>query len=290
MGVNIEKTAKPHKDMTAKISAIIAQHITNESRLIIPEVGTLIRRKESGEIVFMEMLKKNDNVLIGLVVNILDVSPSKATEIVNQYIATIKQQLRTNKKFILDGVGVLLQRPDGGVDFSFNPFAQSLPEPEKNYDIIEEIVTPTPKPEPKQVTTPEPKPEPNVVTKPKVEPTVAAKPQAQSAAPKAEPQRVATSPKPAATPVAPKPTPKPAPKPAPAAIQADNDDEEEEYITTEPRKPRVKAHQSRRKVDGITVVALVAVALAIICIIWGMLPSNDNIELDLNTTPVEITE
>lgn len=276
--------------MTAKISAIIAQHITNESRLIIPEVGTLIRRKESGEIVFMEMLKKNDNVLIGLVVNILDVSPSKATEIVNQYIATIKQQLRTNKKFILDGVGVLLQRPDGGVDFSFNPFAQSLPEPEKNYDIIEEIVTPTPKPEPKQVTTPEPKPEPNVVTKPKVEPTVAAKPQAQSAAPKAEPQRVATSPKPAATPVAPKPTPKPAPKPAPAAIQADNDDEEEEYITTEPRKPRVKAHQSRRKVDGITVVALVAVALAIICIIWGMLPSNDNIELDLNTTPVEITE
>ncbi len=276
--------------MTAKISAIIAQHITNESRLIIPEVGTLIRRKESGEIVFMEMLKKNDNVLIGLVVNILDVSPSKATEIVNQYIATIKQQLRTNKKFILDGVGVLLQRPDGGVDFSFNPFAQSLPEPEKNYDIIEEIVTPTPKPEPKQVTTPEPKPEPNVVTKPKVEPTVAAKPQAQSAAPKAEPQRVATSPKPAATPVAPKPTPKPTPKPAPAAMQADNDDEEEEYITTEPRKPRVKAHQSRRKVDGITVVALVAVALAIICIIWGMLPSNDNIELDLNTTPVEITE
>ena len=276
--------------MTAKISAIIAQHITNESRLIIPEVGTLIRRKESGEIVFMEMLKKNNNVLIGLVVNILDVSPSKATEIVNQYIATIKQQLRTNKKFILDGVGVLLQRPDGGVDFSFNPFAQSLPEPEKNYDIIEEIVTPTPKPEPKQVTTPEPKPEPNVVTKPKIEPTVAAKPQVQSAAPKAEPQRVATSPKPATAPVAPKPTPKPTPKPAPAAIRADNDDEEEEYITTKPRKPRVKAHQSRRKVDGITVVALVAVALAIICIIWGMLPSNDNIELDLTTTPVEITE
>ena len=124
--------------MTTKISAIIAQYIKSETRLIIPEVGTLIRRKESGEIVFMEMLKKNDGTLVGLVVNILDVSPSKATEIVNRYIRTVKNQLATSKKFILDGVGVLLARPDGSVDFSFNPFAQSLPEFERGVEILEE--------------------------------------------------------------------------------------------------------------------------------------------------------
>ena len=67
--------------MTTKISAIIAQYIATETRLVIPEVGTLIRRKESGEVVFMEILRKSDGVLVGLIVNTLDVSPSKANEI-----------------------------------------------------------------------------------------------------------------------------------------------------------------------------------------------------------------
>ena len=56
--------------MTAKISAIIAQYINKETRLIIPEVGTLIRRKESGEIIFMDMLKMNYLIHIGKQENI----------------------------------------------------------------------------------------------------------------------------------------------------------------------------------------------------------------------------
>ena len=254
--------------MTSKISAIIAQHIATQTRIIIPEVGTLIRRKESGEIVFMEMLKKSDGTLASLIVNTLDVSPSKANEILNTYVATIKQQLTANKKFILDGVGVLLSRRDGGVDFSFNPFAQSLPEFEKGVDILEEDVVETPA----------------VATPTMVAPAEPAKPAEPKIATPIEPA------KPAEQKVAPAVTPRPAPRPAAPAPQpkvVGKIEEEEEPIQ---RKSKIQAHFTRKKIDGITIIAFIAVAMALISLIWGMIPSNDRVELDVEPIPFEVTE
>ena len=246
--------------MTTKISAIIAQYIATETRLVIPEVGTLIRRKESGEIVFMEILRKSDGVLVGLIVNTLDVSPSKANEIANNYIATIKQQLAQSKKFVIDGVGVLLLRGNGSIDFSFNPFAQSIPEPSKGFDVLDEEeieeVAPTPRKPiapatPKVTPAPQPvRPQPQVVTP---QPQVAPKPQAE---------------------------------PAKAIYLT-----EEEDGDLEPRRrSRIQQHHTRKKVDGITIVAFIAVAMALLALVWGMLPANDQVEFNLDTTTVEVNE
>ena len=244
--------------MTTKISAIIAQHIATEARLIIPEVGTLLRRKESGEIVFMEMLRKSDGVLAGLVVNTLDVSPSKASEIVGGYIATIKQQLATNKKFIIDGVGVLLVRADGGIDFSFNPRAHSIPEPERGVDILEDD-------------------EPIVPVKPAT-PVAPAQPvtTAQPAVSVAKEQ------------AAPQPTVKPrpvAPAPQPKKVIYKTEEEEEPME----RRSRIQPHHTRQKMDGITIVALVALAMALLALVWGMIPSSDRVEVNVEET-VEVRE
>ena len=245
--------------MTTKISAIIAQYIATETRLVIPEVGTLIRRKESGEVVFMEILRKSDGVLVGLIVNTLDVSPSKANEIANNYIATIKQQLARSKKFVIDGVGVLLLRGNGSIDFSFNPFAQSIPEPTKGFDVLEEdeVVEVAPAPSkpiapaaPKVAPAPQPaQPQPQVVTP---------RPQPQAAAPKTEPTKV---------------------------VYRTEEDE-----VTEKRRSRIQQHHTRKKVDGITVVAIVAVLMALLALVWGLIPANDQVEFNLNTTTVEVNE
>jgi hypothetical protein len=245
--------------MTSKISAIIAQHIATQTRIIIPEVGTLIRRKESGEIVFMEMLKKSDGTLASLIVNTLDVSPSKANEILNTYVATIKQQLTANKKFILDGVGVLLSRRDGGVDFSFNPFAQSLPEFEKGVDILEEDVVERPV----------------SVAPTMVAPAEPAKPAEQKVAPVATPRPTQ------------QPAPRPVQHPTPQPKVVGKIEEEEEPIQ---RKSKIQAHFTRKKIDGITIIAFIAVAMALISLIWGMIPSNDRVELDVEPIPFEVTE
>lgn len=243
--------------MTTRISAIIAQHIATQTRIIIPEVGTLIRRKESGEIVFMEMLKKSDGALTSLVVNTLDVSPSKANELIGNYTAAIKHQLATNKKFILDGVGVLLARRDGGVDFSFNPFAQSLPEVEHGVEILEE--------------------EPFVPKAPAT-PKVATPEAPKTTAPEAPKAVVSEAPKVAATPrPAPRPAMEPAPAPAPKVIYK-VEDENEEF---EAPKSKIQPRQTRKKLDGITIVAIVALCLALFSLIWGLIPSNDRVEVDV---------
>lgn len=253
--------------MTTKISAIIAQYIATETRLVIPEVGTLIRRKESGEIVFMEILRKSDGVLVGLIVNTLDVSPSKANEIANNYIATIKQQLARSKKFVIDGVGVLLLRGNGSIDFSFNPFAQSIPEPTKGFDVLEEDEVVEVAPAPSKPITPVPS-KPIAPAAPKVAPAPQpAQPQPQVATPKTQPQ--------AATPKA---------EPTKVVYRTEEDD------VTEKRRSRIQQHHTRKKVDGITVVAIVAVLMALLALVWGLIPANDQVEFNLNTTTVEVNE
>ena len=255
--------------MTTKISAIIAQYIATETRLVIPEVGTLIRRKESGEVVFMEILRKSDGVLVGLIVNTLDVSPSKANEIANNYIATIKQQLARSKKFVIDGVGVLLLRGNGSIDFSFNPFAQSIPEPTKGFDVLEEDEVVEVAPAPSKPITPVPS-KPIAPAAPKVAPAP------QPAQPQPQPQ-VAT----------PKPQPQAAtPKAEPTKVVYRTEEDE----VTEKRRSRIQQHHTRKKVDGITVVAIVAVLMALLALVWGLIPANDQVEFNLNTTTVEVNE
>lgn len=264
--------------MTTKISAIIAQYIATETRLVIPEVGTLIRRKESGEVVFMEILRKSDGVLVGLIVNTLDVSPSKANEIANNYIATIKQQLARSKKFVIDGVGVLLLRGNGSIDFSFNPFAQSIPEPTKGFDVLEEDEVVEVAPAPSKPIAPIPS-KPIAPAAPKVAPAPQpAQPQPQVVTPKPQPQPEVVTPKPqpqAATPKA---------EPTKVVYRTDEDD------VTEKRRSRIQQHHTRKKVDGITVVAIVAVLMALLALVWGLIPANDQVEFNLNTTTVEVNE
>lgn len=281
--------------MTSRISAIIAQHIASSSRLIIPEIGTLIRRKESGEIVFMEMLKKNDGVLTGLVVNTLDVSPSKAADLVARYTATIKQQLTTNKKFILDGVGVLLARQDGSTDFSFNPYAQSIPEPYSNgVDMLskEELIPARPA-APAEQAAPQPKEEPVVEKEPVVvleeEPTpkvVAAPKPATKSEPKSpvRPQDEILAPQPA--PRKEQPTTQLPKKAEKSDYEVDFD--EEERFTSAPRKSRIRAHHSRRRISPLTLLALVAILMALLSLIWGMIPSERPIEVEVEAPATEV--
>ena len=255
--------------MTTKISAIIAKHITTEARLIIPEVGTLLRRKENGEIVFMEMLRKSDGILAGLIINTLDVSPSNANEIVNNYVATIKQQLATNKKFIIDGVGVLLARADGGINFSFTPSAHSIPE--HGVDVLEEddAFVPVKPIAPAQPVAPA---QPTAPAQP-------AQPVASAAKEQAAPQSVAK----AQTVIKPQPV-APTPQPKKVIYKTEEEDEPTE------RRSKIQPHHTRKKMDGITIVALVALAMAFLALIWGMIPSNDRVEVNLDTTTVEVNE
>lgn len=254
--------------MTVEISSLVAQYIAKNTRLIIPEIGTLLRRKESGEIVFMEMLKKSDGGLVALVAGGLGLSEEEAAKAVEQYVSTIKSQLATNKKFILDGVGVLLAGVNGGVEFIFNPQSHTI-------DAVEEPKSKTVAEEPQVIELAE---EPQVVVA--KEPVVA----------EPAPEVVAVEKKPAQ--VAPKAIATEEPKKKAAKIDAlygedSEQDKEPQKAFPTPTRPRTSAKPQHKKLDPITILAIVSGLIAIGTLIWGMIPTNKPLDIEV---PIEIVE
>ena len=254
--------------MTVEISSLVAQYIAKNTRLIIPEIGTLLRRKESGEIVFMEMLKKSDGGLVALVAGGLGLSEEEAAKAVEQYVSTIKSQLATNKKFILDGVGVLLAGVNGGVEFIFNPQSHTI-------DAVEEPKSKSVAEEPQVIELAE---EPQVVAA--KEPVVA----------EPAPEVVAVENKPAQ--VAPKAIATEESKKKAAKIDAlygeeSEQDKEPKKTFPTPARPRTSAKPQHKKLDPITILAIVSGLIAIGTLIWGMIPTNKPLDIEV---PIEIVE
>lgn len=251
--------------MVTKISAIIEAYLQSENRLIIPNVGTLLKRKESGEIVFVEMLKKNDGKLEALVAAQFGVAAEEAAAIVEGYSEEIGRQIATSRKFIIDGVGVLLVSATGALDFAFNPFSHTIPEPEAKAaepevkTVEPEVKAAEPKviveqfeddeeEEEEEVKVEEPKvvaPEPTKPVAPQVKPTVSATARKQSA--------------------------------------LYDDDDEDDAPKEAPRKINIRRPAPRKKVDPITIIAIVAVVLALFTLLWGAF-SNNSDELELDAT------
>lgn len=257
--------------ITTEINTIIARYISTGTRLIIPDLGTLLRRKESGEIVFMEMLKKNDGALVALVAEGFGIDEEQAAEAVNAYISTIKSALTSENKFIMDGVGVLLTTADGDVTFIFNPNSHSIPnEPEEEATVVTPQPQPAPAPQQPNVEPPVKTPQPEVSVRASVSPKVDVLEFYYE-----EPAETET---------------------APEDSEYDEEDEEsmvkkEERVSKEshdtPRKPRTSAPKKHIKFDFITILALVSAVIAIAVLIWGMIPNRTPLDVEV---PVEVVE
>ncbi|MBR7129111.1 MAG: hypothetical protein IKD05_02410, partial [Tidjanibacter sp.] len=173
----------------------------------------------------------------------------------------IKSQLATNKKFILDGVGVLLAGVNGGVEFIFNPQSHTIDAVEEQPEVKAAVVE-----EPKVVVEEEP-----VVAEPAPEVVAVEKKPAQ-VAPKAvapeEPKKKATK---------------------IDALYGEDSEQAEQPKKGTPAKPQTSAkpQPKRKKLDPITILAIVSGLIAIGTLIWGMIPSNKPLDIEV---PIEIVE
>ena len=246
--------------MIVEINTLIARYIADNTRLIIPNIGTLLRRKESGEIVFMEMLKKGDGAFNSLVGTHFNLTEAEAVDAVEKYAAAIKRSLENNKKFIIDGVGVLLAGTNGGMEFIFNPSAHTI-------DAVED----------KPKTTVE-------------EPVVKVMPEEDS--PAAEESVVVEKPEDVVA-------PQPKADKVSALYGEEEDVEEKEFnignitnklraITKTSKSTSKPTGKSKKiKLDGITILAIVSALIAIATLVWGMIPNRTPLDID---APIEIVE
>ncbi|MCL2562162.1 MAG: hypothetical protein FWE10_07600 [Rikenellaceae bacterium] len=92
------------------IDSIIATYIRGNKRLVVPDFGAFLR-KEDGETVFVEFLKKDDHVLNSLIRERYGVDEGRARAIIDEYVSGIRHAVQTTGRAVVDGVGTL--RPDG---------------------------------------------------------------------------------------------------------------------------------------------------------------------------------
>ena len=86
------------------INEIIVTHLSSNKRLVIPSFGAFLK-KENNTITFVELLKKDDEVLTSLISKGMGVSHESALSIVDDYIKSIKEQVRTNGTYVVGTIG-----------------------------------------------------------------------------------------------------------------------------------------------------------------------------------------
>lgn len=252
--------------------------MASSRRLIIPGVGALVRRTDGGEIVFVEMFKQNDGVLVGLLSQKMDISAEQASILVERFITELQHDLRYYGYYTIPALGTLRQ---GEKSITFENDAPAAPQPEQ----------PAPAKEP---TPPTPRYEPVV----EQEIVAAPLPKAKQKPIEQKPVEVKPEPKPAEPNPTPKAEPKPAAKPAPKKAAPAKDSVKFKLYTKEedikpqeatqerfrfeahrdseesqPQHIRIRTNRKRKKMDPVTLLAIIAAAIAVVVIIYGLVSS-----------------
>ena len=72
----------------------------------------------------------------------------------------------------------------------------------------------------------------------------------------------------------------PAKPAAPVRKQSALYEDDEEDVPAAPRKMNIRKPKPRKKLDLITIIAFVAVVLALLSLVWGLIPSDNALDVD----------
>lgn len=86
------------------IDKLIAEYLTENKRLVVPEFGAFIHKEGSG-IVLVEFLKKDDGVLSSLIAKNKGIDEHTAAAEIQQYVAIIKQGIAESGAYQMAGLG-----------------------------------------------------------------------------------------------------------------------------------------------------------------------------------------
>ena len=230
------------------ISREIKKLLQTEKRVTVPALGSFMKRSD-GVLLFTDMFKDNDGVLLRALMNSLMLTEQQASELIARFAADVERGLMESAEVRFADFGVLSRSADGRVVFA--AYAESVvaesvaPQP---------TVAPTPAPAPVSTLAPQPA----VTTAPQsVAKTVVMTPSV------AETVVVAPSVNAEVTPTEryrPEPTKEVRPKPA----------------QPRPAQPRARkvAEQPTKKTDWVLLAAIAAAVIALAIMAYGVINSD----------------
>lgn len=115
---------------------IVKQYLGTHRRLIVPQLGAFIRRQQDGEVVFSELLRRDDGVLRGLLVAGRGMSDLEAAGAVDRFVFEVRLAIQQGRSYPLPGVGCFEADDNGRLVF------RCTPDPEPVADGVEALRQP----------------------------------------------------------------------------------------------------------------------------------------------------
>ena len=103
-----------------KLSKIIAAHLESNKRLVIPQLGAFIVKDAGSEVIFSELLKRDDGVFRSLLMA-QGMGELEAAAAIDRFVFDIRHALQHGTPFVLDGLGALYNGADNAVVFKYAP-------------------------------------------------------------------------------------------------------------------------------------------------------------------------
>lgn len=103
------------------LTGIIANYLTQHRRLVVPQLGTFIVKVPEGGVVFSELLKRDDGVLRGLLVQLGGMNDLEAAGAIDRFVFEVRHALEHGGSYAIEGFGCLTLSPVGAIVFQPDP-------------------------------------------------------------------------------------------------------------------------------------------------------------------------
>lgn len=283
------------------LTQIIAEYMATHRRLVVPQLGAFLRKNETDELLFSEMLKRDDGVLIGLLRE-RGLGDLEAQGLIDRFVFELRHTVESGSVFRAEHLGLFARGAQFNLCFRHLPLLEvtpSAPSPAEEAPLEE-----TPLAEPAVISEPESEPltEPveerisEVLPEPEIEPQPAPEPavEPETLAPEiSEPEAVAE----------PEPTPEASvdggaeeARRKIKALLGDHPPQPHTSSRPRPTDPSIKGlrygnpgssvegygygggRRASRKPDFFVILAIAAVVLALAALLYGYLNQRQNQE------------
>lgn len=124
------------------LSLIITRYLAAHKRLVVPQLGAFIVKVPGREVVFSEMLKRDDGVLRGLLAE-EGMGEIEASGTIDRFVFELRHTVESGSVYQAEGLGVFASGPNGTIRFRFLP-TLGMPAPEPAAPAAESPAAPEP--------------------------------------------------------------------------------------------------------------------------------------------------
>lgn len=121
---------------------VIKNYLSEHRRLVVPQLGAFVVKVPEGDVVFSELLKRDDGVLRGLLVSQGGMSELEAAGAIDRFVFEVRHALEKDGVYRLEGFGRMTLSPGGAIAFHGDPrpVMPAVAEPEEHKEPVQERV------------------------------------------------------------------------------------------------------------------------------------------------------